>query len=60
VGTSSRPGRLLQGAGRLLTEHGRGEDVVIVRASQADLFERLGESERAAEALEKTNLRVDD
>jgi tetratricopeptide (TPR) repeat protein len=40
--------QLLQEASRLLAVHGRGEDVAIVRASQADLLRRQGQLVEAA------------
>jgi tetratricopeptide (TPR) repeat protein len=39
---------LLEDAGAILAEHGRGDDVAIVRASQADLLRRQGRLEEAA------------
>jgi len=41
--------RLLEEASLLLNRHGRGDDVAIVRASQADLLRRQGRLDEAAE-----------
>ncbi|MGH2461374.1 MAG: tetratricopeptide repeat protein, partial [Chloroflexota bacterium] len=41
--------RLLEEASLLLDRHGRGDDVAIVRASQADLLRRQGRLDEAAE-----------
>jgi len=44
--------RLLEEAYVLLVQHGRGDDVLIVRASQADLLRRQGRLEEAASRYE--------